>query len=254
MKHLYTYLLILSSIILIQPLAAQKNVSDSSITISSISIHYMYQFSGADMATRFGNNNNLGIEYTLKLKSNFILGADISYLFGNKVNNEESYFSAIKTSKDYLIDGNGQYAEVHLYERGFHAFAYTGYQFSFLSPNPNSGPFIQLGAGFLQHYVRIENPGNAAPQIFGEYKKLYDRLSNGFSTTQTIGYRHMGNHNLANFYIGFELTEAWTKSRRSYNADDLQQNNADKFNLLFGIKAAWILPLYGRAPKDFYYY
>jgi hypothetical protein len=190
----------------------------------------------------------------VKLRSGFILGIDGSYLFGTDVKNEDSYFHAIRNDHGYVIDGDGQYAEVHLYERGLQIFIFGGYQFNFWSPNPNSGPFIHLGAGFLQHYVRIENPGNTAPQILGEYSKLYDRLSNGFSTSQMIGYRYMGNRNLANFYLGFEFTQAWTKSRRAYNADDMQQNTDTHLDLLYGIKVGWIIPLYGRAPKDFYYY
>lgn len=233
---------------------AQKAIRDSSITIPFISVHYNYQIAGGDLTNRFGNNNNVGGAFTLKLRSGFILGLEGSYLFGTDVKNKDSYFRHIRNDHGYLIDGNGQYAEIQMHERGLHIFAFTGYQFTFWSPNPNSGPFIHIGAGFLQHYVRIENPENVTPQIIGEYSKLYDRLSNGFSATQMIGYRYMGNHNLANFYLGFEFTQAWTQSRRDYNADDLKRNTNTSLDLFYGIKVGWIIPLYGRAPKDFYYY
>ncbi len=254
MKKFYSFLLILITIIAVQTANGQASVKDSSIVIPSFSIHYAYQFSAGDLSTRFGNNHNVGGDFTLKLKNHFMLGFESSYLFGTDVKNEDEYFKNIRNDKGYVIDGNGQYAEVHLYERGFNIYFFTGYQFHILAPNPNSGPFIQLGAGFMQHYVRIENTDNTAPQVTGEYAKLYDRLSNGFSTTQTIGYRFMGNRNLTNFHIGFEFTQAWTQSRRSYNADDMRQNTDKHLDLLFGIKVGWIIPLYGRAPKDFYYY
>lgn len=254
MKKLLSFFFILISILFTNQAVAQSNLRDSSILIPSFSIHYAYQFSGGDLNSRFGNNHNIGGDFTLKLKNNIMLGVESSYLFGTDIKNQDQYFRHIRNDQGYVIDGNGQYAEVHLYERGFNIYLFTGYQFNFLSPNPNSGPFVQLGAGFLQHYIRIENTDNTAPQITGEYAKLYDRLSNGFSSTQTIGYRFMGNRNLANFHFGFEFTQAWTQSRRSYNADDMKRNTDKNFDLLFGIKVGWIIPLYGRAPKDFYYY
>jgi len=254
MKRPFILIFILIGLWSSQVAFAQKSSRDSSITIPSISIHYAYQFAGGDLAKRFGANHNVGAEFTLKLRNGFIIGLDGSYLFGTDVKNEDSYFHAIRNDHGFVIDGDGQHAEIHLYERGLQIFIFGGYQFNFWSPNPNSGPFIHLGAGFLQHYVRIENPGNTAPQILGEYSKLYDRLSNGFSTSQMIGYRYMGNRNLANLYIGFEFTQAWTQSRRSYNADDMRQNTDTHLDLLYGIKVGWIIPLYGRAPKDFYYY
>jgi len=254
MRKLYIFIALVIGFSSFNNLKAQKSVRDSSIVIPSISVHYAYQFPGGDLSDRFGNNHNVGAAFTLKLRSNFTLGLEANYLFGTDVKNEDSYFHAIRNDHGYVIDGNGEYAEVHLDERGFEIFAFAGYQFHFLSPNPNSGLFFHIGAGFLQHYVRINNPGNTAPQIIGEYSKLYDRLSNGFSCTQLIGYRYMGNRNLANFYLGFEFTQAWTQSRRSYNADDMKRNTDSHLDLLYGIKFGWIIPLYGRAPKDFYYY
>jgi len=254
MKKIHIIALLLVSLFAVKPVFSQSHAQDSSILIPSISIHYAYQFPGGDLANRFGNNHNVGGAFTLKFKSNIFLGVDFSYLFGTDVKNKDSYFKNIRTDHGYVIDGNGQYAEIHFFERGFQTYVYAGYQFHFLAPNPNSGPFIQAGVGFMQHYVRIENPGNAASQIVGDYVKLYDRLSNGFSTSQTIGYRFMGKRNLANFHIGFELTQAWTQSRRSYNADDMRKNTDTHLDLLYGIKVGWIIPLYGRAPKDYYYY
>ena len=254
MKKHYILLLLLISLWVSKPLMAQPALRDSSIFIPSISLHYGYQFSSGDLADRFGNNHSIGGDFMMKFKNNIMLGVEVNYFFGTDVKNEDNYFHAIRNDHGYVIDGNGQYAEIHLYERGFTTYILAGYQFNVLNPNPNSGPFIQVGAGFMQHYVRIENKDNSAPQVIGEYAKLYDRLSNGFSTTQSVGYRFMGNRNLANFYFAFEFSQAWTQSRRSYNADDMMRNTNKNTDLLYGLKVGWIIPLYGRAPKDFYYY
>jgi len=253
MKAYFLLIFLLLNLGFISHISAQKSIRDSSITIPAISIHYGYEFPGGDLVDRFGNNHKVGGEFSLKLKNNFILGISMSYLFGTDVKNENLYFKDLRNDHGYLINGNGEYASVHMYERGFNTYLNFGYQFNVFAPNPNSGIFITAGLGFMQHHVRIENEENITPQITGEYTKMYDRLSNGFSTQQTVGYRFIGNRNLTNFYFGFEFTQAWTQSRRSYNADDMKRNTDQHLDLLFGLKLGWIIPIYGRAPKQYYY-
>lgn len=253
MRKYFILLFVLLSLIIQPEASAQKSIRDSSIVIPAFSIHYGYEFSGADLAERFGNNHKIGGAFNLKLKNNFIIGINMSYIFGTDVKNGGSYFTEIRNDHGQVIDGNGEYASIHLYERGFNTYLTLGYQINVLAPNPNSGIFFTAGLGFMQHYVRIESEGNITPQIIGDYAKLYDRLSNGFSTQQTVGYRFIGNRNLTNFYFGFEFTQAWTQSRRSYNADDMKKNTDKHIDLLYGIKVGWIIPLYGRAPRDYYY-
>ena len=231
-----------------------QNRSDSSIFIPSLGINYAYNIVGGDMKNNFGNHSSVGADLTLKFKNQWILGTSFEYYFGNDVKNEDDYFTGIKNSKGYIIDGNGHFAEVFLYERGFNIQFFTGYQFHLWAPNPNSGPFVQFGAGFMQYWVRIENPGLAAPQIKDDYKKMYDRLTNGLSTTQFFGYRYYGNRNLMNIYIGIELTQGWTKNRRSYNADLISTEIKSQLDLFTALKIGWMIPYYGRQPQEFYYY
>jgi hypothetical protein len=231
-----------------------QSVQDTNIRISMFSGHYGVHFPGADMAKRFGISNALGADFTFKSANNWLFGADFSFIFSDNIINGDSYFSGIRNSKGYVIDGNGMFAEAFLYQRGFILNAMVGKQFNILSPNANSGPFIQFGVGFMQHYVRIENPYKAAPQIIDDYAKLYDKLTNGFNTSQFIGYRYLSNNKLYNFYAGFELIQGFTKGRRSYNADELSSINLPRIDLLYGFRIGWVMPLYGKSTRDFYYY
>ena len=233
---------------------AQKSHRDSSIFIASLGIHYGYHFVGGNMKNTYGNNHAVGADATFKLKNGISIGADFEYYFSENVKNRDSYFKNISNYSGNIIDGNGRYAEVNLYERGYNIQIFAGYQFHQWGPNPNSGPFIHLGVGFMEYHTRIENPEKTAPQIKDEYIKMYDRLRNGFSSTQFFGYRFMGNRNLANIYFGVEFTEAWTANRRSYNADLKPEELGIKFDFLTAIKVGWIIPFYGRAPKEYYYY
>ena len=233
---------------------AQNNLHDSSLFIPSLGINYTYQFVGGDLKNTFGNSHSIGANLNFKLKNNWLFGGDFQFYFSDQIKNKEPYFQNIVNNDGYIIDGDGQYAEVYLYQRGFNTQLYVGYQFNLWAKNPNSGPFIQFGMGFMQYWVRIENPGLTAPQITGDYKKMYDRLTNGLSTSQFIGYRWMGNRNLTNFYFGIELTQGWTENRRNYNADLSPEDLGKHLDLLTGIKVGWIIPFYPKVAKEYYYY
>ncbi len=83
-------------------------------------------------------------------------------------------------------------------------------------------------------------------------KKGYDRLSNGIGFTQSVGYLFLSNNRIANFFAGIEMNEAFTKNRRDFNYDQMKKDNQLRTDLLFGIRIGWILPLYKKAPKEFY--
>jgi len=108
----------------------------------------------------------------------FIFGSTIKY---------DSLFHLIKTSGDYIIDGDGMYADVRTYQRGYTLMGKAGKIFSIFNDNPNSGLLVMIGGGFMQHKIRIENPGNTVPQLKGDYKKGYDKLTNGPALSQFIG-------------------------------------------------------------------
>jgi hypothetical protein len=233
---------------------AQKEISDSSIFIPSIGMHYGYHLSSGELANQYGNCSAIGSDFTLKFKNQLVLGLGFEYYFSDNVKNTIPYFKDIINDHGYIIDGNGQYAEVFLYQRGFNIQVFSGYQFNFLSPNPNSGPFIQIGVGLMQYRTRIENPEMTAPQVNGENKKMYDRLTNGLSITQFIGYRYLGARNLTNIYAGFEFTQGFVKNRRSYNADYSSETPLNYTATMVAFKIGWIIPLYRKAPKKYYYY
>lgn len=231
---------------------SQVNIKDSAITTSLVQVTYSYQVPGGDLSKRFVSDNAIGLGYLYKSKKNWLLGADGFFMFRDSIK-ETNILDSIVTSDGNIIDGNGTYAEIHLYERGFHMGIKAGKLFPVIGPNPNSGIFILGGIGLLQHKIRIENRDNSAPQISKEYKKGYDRLTNGLALSEFIGYMHLGNSKLVSFYAGVEFVQAWTQNRRSYNFDLMGPDNTKRLDLLYTIKVGWILPLYKRSPDAFYY-
>src|SRR5690606_34547313 len=108
------------------------------------------------------------------------------------------------------------------------------------------------GAGFLMHKIRIESIYDDVPQLEGEYRKGYDRLHMGFEAREFIGYLFQADKRFLNFYAGFEFIQGFTQNQRNYNFDLGGPDPGIKLDLIWGVKAAWLVPIYKRSAKDFY--
>jgi|SRR5688572_6437971 len=231
---------------------AQFNVKDSAVAFSVIAVNGSYQFPAGDMADRFDNNFSVGASFLRKTMSNWLWGADINYFFGGEVK-ENTILSAITTSQGYIIASNGTYAEVFLHERGYSALLKAGRLFPVIGPNDNSGIMVTLGAGFIEHQIWIEDKGNLAAPLTPDYKKGYDRLTNGLCLTQFVGYSHVSNNRRINFFAGVEVMEGFTENRRTVNFDTGMKDETSRMDMLIGLKVGWIIPLYKKMPRDIYY-
>jgi hypothetical protein len=232
---------------------AQWQVRDSSLFNPHVTVGYGYSTPGGDLANRFGNNGSIEVGFHIKDKKNWYYGVQFNYLFGNKVH-EPNLLSNLLTSRGEILDEQGQIATMFIQERGFNLFLQGGKLFPVIGPNKNSGLLITGGVGLIQHKIRIEHQEAKITQLEGEYLKGYDRLTNGLSVNQFIGYYHLSNNRLINFYIGAQATEGFTQSRREWNLDTQTQDNSKRLDMLFGLRAGWILNLYQRAPNDYYIY
>ena len=229
---------------------AQVNIKDSTVFTPLISASYSYQWPGGDLVNRFGSNSSIGAAFMIKTKSNWIFGIDGNFIFGNNVK-EDGILDNISTGNGQIIDENGNPVDIGFFERGFLTSLKFGRLFSLFGPNKNSGVVIIGSVGLLQHKIRIESD---VPQLQDEYKKGYDRLTNGLALSEFIGYLYLGNKRTLNFYAGFEFTQAWTQNRRSYNFDTMKKDETKRIDLLSGIRFGWIIPFYKRVPDEYYYY
>lgn len=231
---------------------AQSNIRDSSIAMHIVSIGYTIQLPAGDLADRFGFSSMVGGSYAYKLKNNWILSLNGGFIFGDQLK-EDSILNNIANEDGLILGNDGNFASINLYERGIHFSLTAGKLFPFKKPNPNSGIIIQAGPSFLQHKIRIET-SEGVPQLNNEYKKGYDRLTNGIGLNESVTYVYFGNKYLVNFYFGLDLIQSFTKNRRDFNFDTMSKDDSSRIDLLFGFKAGWMLPLYRKAPQKFYYY
>jgi hypothetical protein len=235
------------------PVAAfsQASIKDSSIMLTHIRLSYAAQIPGGNLADRFGWNSNISLSVDEKFANKFFVGLEGSFFFGNQVR-DTSMLDGFKTSDGQILDQNGNYATVILSQRGFTANLYGGYLWTLFGPNLNSGILLKAGIGYIQHKVKIEHRESTIAGLEGDYLKGYDRYTNGLMVSEFIGYQYLSNNKYINFFAGVELIQGFTKSRRSFDYDKASYDDTNRKDLLYGIRAGWILPLYAKPPKEFY--
>ncbi len=226
---------------------------DNKNTILNLGFDYSFQIPGGDLKDRFGGSTGLGGKIEFLLKNNFSISGDGFFFFGRNV--KEDPIASLRGRDGLFIATNFSQANIFLRERGFYMGGSIGKIFPVLKNNKRSGIKIDLGVGLFQHKIRIQDDPEAfVPIIANEYKKGFDRLSNGLALRQFVGYQHLSNNRLINFYVGFEFVQAFTQNRRSINFDTMASDDTRRFDLLSAFKIGWILPFYlGEKGEEIYY-
>jgi hypothetical protein len=244
--------LIFSFLILVSfEIDAQSRRNDGKIMAANFS--YSYHIPLGDLADRFGNNFSAGGGFDYITKNNFILGVQANVHFGNDV--KENVLSTFTDSDPIIFGDFGATSGILLRERGLYLDGHIGKLFPLRAFNKRSGIRVTLGMGLFQHKIRIQDdPQVVVSSLAGDYKKGYDRLTNGLAITEFIGYQHFAKNRLINFYAGIELTQGFTQNRRDYNFDTFERDDAKRFDGLVGFKLGWVLPFYlSDNPDEIFY-
>lgn len=218
---------------------------------------YTGQLPYADASKRFGFNNSVGGGFIYKAQTNYIFGVSGNFMFGNVLKDSAINFDGIVNKEGYFVNANGGIVQARLYQRGYNFFLTAGKLFTFKNLNKNSGLLAEFGAGYIQHKIRIEIPGEDVLQLQAAYKQGYDKLSSGPAFKQYIGFQFMQNRDhYVNYNIGLEIIEGFTKNRRGYNYDTRSLDNASRLDIFAGIRFTWFIPRYlaFRDGKDEYYF
>lgn len=248
MKHVSQILLIL---LCVQHGFSQVSRSNSAGVLLP-HLNFSFQWPGLDLADRFGSNNAVGVGIDYMTSKNWIFGLEGTLTFGPNVN--EDVISNLR-DKDGQVLGNDRYfAEVSLKQRGYYASFFVGRLWPVNQRNKRSGIKTSLGAGFMQHNVRVQDNTQTIPQVSSTYISGYDRLSRGFQVNQFVGYQYLGNNRRVNFQIGFEFIQGFTKNIRAINYNTKFNETKARVDLLYGVVASWYLPFYiGEKSEEIYY-
>ncbi len=239
--------------------SAQQLPPGSRHTFWEINMEYSAAFPGGDLSDRYGFTSLAGGSLGLKMKSNFYFRAGILMLFGGVVREPIASNVLIINGNErtgYVGSGigtDGKFKDVFFFERGYTIPFSAGRIFSSgKKTNPNSGIFLEIGAQFIQHKVRLEVPSSSVPVVDPELRYGYDRLTNGFGCTQNLGYVHHGKTRFINFYAGISLSQNFTQGRRDIQFDTGLPDNQPRTDLLFGLRVGWSF-LIARGDNEGYY-
>jgi len=238
---------------------AQKSIRDSVIGFFAPSVAYGGYAPAQDLAQRFGWTHVLGGEALYKSRWNLYIAVQGGGLAGDQVKEPHLLQGLNLTSLEQaglwaFVDENGRIFTPNLRQRGWTASFRIGYVVSALrlpKQNPNCGPFIEVGVGYLTHRILIDKArSERLPLLEGQYLKGLDRLTAGWGLTEAIGYRFYGNRGLINFFVAVEAAQFFTRSLRGYLYDQGVRDTKQRRDFWQGIRIGWSLPLYEKAPAE----
>lgn len=230
---------------------AQLTLRDTSVNGLLLGFSYGYQLPFADLQKRFGADGLVGAELSYKLRDNLTFGVEGGFMFGRTVK-EDRMLDSMRTPDGYLVGYGGYYGGVAFFERGYSLGATVGKIIPAFGSNPNSGVYARLGAGFIQHKIKITDTEQSLFQVTPDYAKGYDRLSNGLMLSQYIGYINIDPRHLLNFHVGVYAQEGFTQNRRSWNFDERRQDTDKRLDVLVGLRGTWMLPFFGKREERSY--
>jgi hypothetical protein len=228
---------------------------DSAMGMPLLRVSYAVQVPlGGDLGARFGVAHNIGGSLGYKTRSNWMFTLGGHYIFGDHVNNSGTLLADLLTPDNIIIGNDGGPAIVNIGQAGYMIDLRVSKILPFLRANANSGPMLSLGTAFMEHWIVYDVENNSIPQLNGEYRKGYDRLTNGMVLNQFIGYHYQGDTRLLNFYGGFEFSQGFMGNRRSYDIPAKQKIDPSLTYFQFGFRIGWMLPFYKRDQNEYYYY
>ena len=232
------------------PLVAQSETAAQPGILFSFG--YGPQFPGGDLAERFGNSWSLRGNLDYLTRSRWQFGAQAQYFFGTEV--KEDVLAGLRTEAGFIIGNQRSPADIQLRQRGLFLGLQAGRNFVLNPSRSQSGLQFSLAAGWLLHRIRIQtDPAQTVNQVIAEYQAGYDRLTAGPALHQFFGYQNLDPRGRLNFYVGVELMEGFTQSQRDWDFATQGPLSGNRFEILFGVRAGWILPFYQGAGAEIYY-
>lgn len=215
-----------------------------------------FDMPGADMAKRFGASYRIGPAVLYKTSSNWMFGAKFDFIVGSKIRedslmiNIRDKYSQTSGGLYEFISSGGLRIGVPVYERGWAVGVQAGKIIAFSKKHPDNGLMLLTTIGIMQHKLNIYDKDKAVYQLKGDYRKGYDRLTNGMFVEEYIGYAYFSDSRLINFTLGIDALFGFTKGRRTYQYDLMRAETKDRLDILFGLRAGWYIPMFKRKSEE----
>lgn len=215
---------------------------------------YTAQFPFGSMRDRFGFNSLFGLHLSYKMKKNWMVGIEGSFLYGTQVR-ENYVLDNISLPSGQLIGTTNSLITPKLQEMGANIKFTFGKIFPLSEKYPDAGIMWLTGFGFLSHNIAINVRGSSLPQLNKTYRKGYDRLSNGPVLSQFLGGIFMARGKYVSLYGGLQFDIGFTQGRRNYDFYTMGPMKDKRVDMFLGLRLGWIIPVFTQASvKEHYYY
>ncbi|MCH3924755.1 MAG: hypothetical protein LKE30_07560 [Bacteroidales bacterium] len=216
-----------------------------------------WTFPFGDMGKQYKSFFNIDANLGWKTKSNWLYMLDFAFQFGsNNVKNIDGILSTLETDdqNSFIVSQDGTDAGVVGYNRNLSLSFGIGKLIPLWFSNPNSGLFITLNGGYIQHQIIYQATLGKVPQLEGDYAYGYDRQMRGPMVSSMIGYMHISKKSYANWYVGAQFYAAFTKMSRKYQFDLMSGDNTLHHDYMLSLKLGWMFPFFGRSADKIYFY
>ncbi len=217
-----------------------------------ITFNSNFDIPAADMAKDFGLSARVGPSVYYKTQNNWMFGAKVDFIFGNDIR-VDSFLSNVKDRYGTFLTGTGTRIGVGTYERGYMIGLEAGKILVLKQRRPDNGILFLTSGGFIQHKITIYDAGLQVPQLIGDYLKGYDRLTNGLFLEEYVAYVYFSKRGLFNFHVGLDFMCASTQDRRDYLFDVMRTDNAQRIDILFGLRGGIYIPIFKRKSEEVFY-
>lgn len=247
--RVYIGMALLLSLLISNSANGQQNPS-----LKLLEFKYGFHLPAADMKDRFGANSDfgLGLIFTGAEKKLF-WGGEAYFLFGSIV--KEDVIASLRTYDGSIIGIDGRPADVNLKERGFYTGLLAGKIFLTDADKKSlTGIRFQLGAGLLQHKIRVQDNFNSVVALEKKHHKGYDRLSNGPALHLGLGFQYQNASNNIHFHVLGDMYAARTASRRSFDYPNGEYLSGKRTDILAGMSIAYIVTISRQRVSEHIYY
>ncbi|MFT4685447.1 MAG: hypothetical protein ACJATN_001084 [Neolewinella sp.] len=232
-----------------QGLAGAKNLDRAVL----INLGYGPFTSAGDLSNRFGSGWSIdGGATWIPPNSNLEFGFRVQYGFGTQL--REDVLAGLRTREGLIIGNQRSPADIQLRQRQLFIGPAAGYTVA-LGKNKRAGIHLKTSLGYFFHRIRFqEDVVQEVPQLRENLLPGYDRLTGGFAVHQFIGYQQLALDRRLNFYLGAEAMAGFTKALRNFDIPTGAPPSTDgRTDIVLGIKAGLIIPLYFGEGREIFY-
>lgn len=209
-----------------------------------LDLNIAYGTSFGELSKRFGPHQSFGLGISYQPAKGLDFGIKYNYFFSKNV--REDVLKPYRTDFGQLIGEDFLLTSVQLRERGFLAFGYCGGIIPFGSQHKNrQGVRWMFGPGFIQHRIRIQDDSRSVTQLYSDFGRGLDRLTNGFCIVNFVGYELRSSNGRINVYSGFEAIWGFTSGKREWDYDKAESSlGIKRKDNLIQFKLGWYIPYF----------